>query len=63
MCTFLTWHFDQMAKDFLEEDVGVAEVLTDTAIWLMRFGIHTRTYTRTYTHKIIPEKYVLYTQV
>ncbi|XP_046883872.1 UDP-glucuronosyltransferase 1A1-like isoform X1 [Hypomesus transpacificus] len=37
LCTFLTWHFDQIAKDFLEEDVGVAEVLTDTAIWLMRY--------------------------
>ena len=44
LCTFLTWHFDQIAKDFLEEDVGVAEVLTDTAIWLMRFGIHTHTH-------------------
>ncbi|XP_071763734.1 UDP-glucuronosyltransferase 1A1-like [Centroberyx gerrardi] len=36
LCRLLFGHFDQIASQFLEEDVGVAEVLSDSAIWLLR---------------------------
>lgn len=36
LCRVIYWRFDQIAKEFLEEDVGVAEVLSDSAIWLHR---------------------------
>ncbi|XP_077391705.1 UDP-glucuronosyltransferase 1A1-like isoform X2 [Festucalex cinctus] len=37
LCRVIYWRFDQIASKFLEEDVGVAEVLSDSAIWLHRF--------------------------
>ncbi|XP_074506535.1 UDP-glucuronosyltransferase 1A1-like isoform X1 [Sebastes fasciatus] len=36
LCRLFFWRFDQIAYQFLGEDVGVAEVLSDSAIWLMR---------------------------
>lgn len=36
MCRLLYWHFDHIAYQFLGENVGVAEVLADSAIWLQR---------------------------
>nr|XP_019969103.1 PREDICTED: UDP-glucuronosyltransferase-like [Paralichthys olivaceus] len=35
-CRLLYWHFDQMAYEFLGEEVGIAEVLSDSDIWLLR---------------------------
>ncbi|KAM9718549.1 UDP-glucuronosyltransferase 1A1-like [Menidia menidia] len=35
-CRLLYWHFDRVAHRFLEEEVSVAEVLSDSAIWLLR---------------------------
>ncbi|XP_018532973.2 UDP-glucuronosyltransferase 1A1 [Lates calcarifer] len=35
-CRLLYWRFDQIAYQFLGEEVGVSEVLSDSAIWLMR---------------------------
>ncbi|KAM9718548.1 UDP-glucuronosyltransferase 1A1-like isoform 2-T2 [Menidia menidia] len=35
-CRLLYWHFDRVAHQFLEEEVSVAEVLSDSAIWLLR---------------------------
>ncbi|KAG7227346.1 hypothetical protein INR49_000351, partial [Caranx melampygus] len=34
--TLLYWRFDQIAHQFLGEEVGVAEVLSDSDIWLLR---------------------------
>ncbi|XP_053294191.1 UDP-glucuronosyltransferase 1A1 [Pleuronectes platessa] len=36
LCRLLYWHFDNIAYEFLGEEVGVAEVLSDSDIWLMR---------------------------
>lgn len=36
MCRLLYWHFDQLAYQFLGEEVGVAKVLSDSDIWLLR---------------------------
>ncbi|XP_059201230.1 UDP-glucuronosyltransferase-like [Centropristis striata] len=36
VCRLMSWHFDTMAYQFLGEEVGVAEILSDSAIWLMR---------------------------
>lgn len=36
MCKLLYWHFDHIAYQFLGEEVGIAEVLSDSAIWLLR---------------------------
>ncbi|KAM8728715.1 UDP-glucuronosyltransferase 1A1-like [Acanthopagrus schlegelii] len=36
MCRLLYWHFDNIAYQFLGEEVGIAEVLSESAIWLMR---------------------------
>lgn len=36
LCKLLYWHFDQITRDFLGENVGVAEVLSDSDIWLLR---------------------------
>uniref|UniRef100_A0A665TZQ0 UDP-glucuronosyltransferase 1-1-like n=1 Tax=Echeneis naucrates TaxID=173247 RepID=A0A665TZQ0_ECHNA len=36
LARLLSWRFDQMAYQFLGEEVGVAEVLRDSAIWLLR---------------------------
>ncbi|XP_034039728.1 UDP-glucuronosyltransferase 1-1-like isoform X1 [Thalassophryne amazonica] len=36
LCRLLYWHFDRIAYDFLGEEVGVAEVLSDSDIWLLR---------------------------
>ncbi|XP_061694436.1 UDP-glucuronosyltransferase 1A1-like isoform X2 [Syngnathoides biaculeatus] len=36
LCRVIYWRFDRIASEFLEEDVGVAEVLLDSAIWLHR---------------------------
>ncbi|CAI5642026.1 unnamed protein product [Oreochromis niloticus] len=35
-CRLLYWRFDQITRDFLGENVGVAEVLSDSDIWLLR---------------------------
>ncbi|XP_072220591.1 UDP-glucuronosyltransferase 1A1-like [Leuresthes tenuis] len=35
-CRLLYWRFDQIAHQFLEEEVSVAEVLSDSAMWLLR---------------------------
>ncbi|KAM6918314.1 UDP-glucuronosyltransferase 1A1-like [Xenentodon cancila] len=35
-CRVLYWHFDEIAHQFLEEKVGIAEVLSDSDIWLLR---------------------------
>ncbi|KAJ8011001.1 hypothetical protein DPEC_G00053670 [Dallia pectoralis] len=37
LCRLMFWRFDQMAYRFLGEEVGVAEVLSDSAIWLLRY--------------------------
>ncbi|XP_031711146.1 UDP-glucuronosyltransferase 1-1-like [Anarrhichthys ocellatus] len=36
LCRLLYWYFDEIAYRFLGEEVGVAEVLSDSAIWLLR---------------------------
>ncbi|KAM4557645.1 UDP-glucuronosyltransferase 1A1-like [Fundulus diaphanus] len=36
LCRLLYWHFDQMAYDFLEEKVGIADVFAESDIWLLR---------------------------
>ncbi|XP_041848034.1 UDP-glucuronosyltransferase 1A1-like [Melanotaenia boesemani] len=35
-CRLLYWKFDNIAYQFLEEEVGVAEVLSESDIWLQR---------------------------
>ncbi|KAM4727818.1 UDP-glucuronosyltransferase 1A1-like [Anableps anableps] len=35
-CRLLYWHFDQIAYEFLEEKVSVAELFSESAIWLLR---------------------------
>ncbi|XP_026231305.1 UDP-glucuronosyltransferase-like [Anabas testudineus] len=37
LCRLLYWHFDQIAYQFLGEEVSVAQVLSESDIWLMRF--------------------------
>lgn len=37
LCRLLYWHFDHIAYQFLGEEVGIAEVLSDSAIWLLRY--------------------------
>uniref|UniRef100_UPI0037E71702 UDP-glucuronosyltransferase 1A1-like n=1 Tax=Semicossyphus pulcher TaxID=241346 RepID=UPI0037E71702 len=37
MCRLMYWHFDTIAHQFLGEKVGVAELLSESDIWLMRF--------------------------
>lgn len=36
MCKLLYWHFDHVANQFLGEEVGIAEVLSESDIWLLR---------------------------
>ncbi|XP_053186364.1 UDP-glucuronosyltransferase 1A1-like [Scomber japonicus] len=36
MCRMLYWHFDHIAYQFLGEEVGIAEVLSHSDIWLLR---------------------------
>lgn len=36
MCRLLYWRFDNIASEFLGEDVSVAEILSDSDIWLLR---------------------------
>lgn len=36
LCRLLYWHFDHIAYQFLGEEVGIAEVLSNSAIWLLR---------------------------
>nr|XP_046264556.1 UDP-glucuronosyltransferase-like [Scatophagus argus] len=36
MCRLLYWHFDHIANHFLGEEVGITEVLSESAIWLLR---------------------------
>ncbi|XP_059914898.1 UDP-glucuronosyltransferase 1A5-like [Gadus macrocephalus] len=36
MCRLLFWHFDTIAQRFLGEDVGIAEVVSESDIWLQR---------------------------
>ncbi|KAM3605506.1 uncharacterized protein V6R79_026393 [Siganus canaliculatus] len=33
----LFWQFDHLARQFLEEDITVNELLTESAVWLLRF--------------------------
>ncbi|XP_041848035.1 UDP-glucuronosyltransferase 1A1-like [Melanotaenia boesemani] len=35
-CRVLLWQFDNIAYQFLEEEVGIAEVLSESDIWLQR---------------------------
>lgn len=37
LCRLLYWHFNHIAYQFLGEEVGIAEVLSDSAIWLLRY--------------------------
>uniref|UniRef100_UPI0037E75C75 UDP-glucuronosyltransferase 1A1-like n=1 Tax=Semicossyphus pulcher TaxID=241346 RepID=UPI0037E75C75 len=37
MCRLFYWHFDTIAHQFLAEKVSVADVLSESDIWLMRF--------------------------
>lgn len=37
MCKLLFWHFDHITSQFLGEEVGVTEVLSESAIWLLRY--------------------------
>ncbi|KAM6948215.1 UDP-glucuronosyltransferase 1A1-like [Aplochiton taeniatus] len=41
MSKVIYWQFSQVASKFLEEDVRVADVLADTAIWLLRYDFTT----------------------
>ncbi|XP_068427344.1 UDP-glucuronosyltransferase 1A1-like [Clinocottus analis] len=36
LCRLIYWYFDEIAYRFLGEKVGVAEMLSDSAIWLLR---------------------------
>ncbi|XP_028283983.1 UDP-glucuronosyltransferase 1-1-like [Parambassis ranga] len=36
LCRLIYWHFDNIAYQFLGEQVGIAEVLSDSDIWLLR---------------------------
>jgi len=36
MCRVFFWQFDNIARRFLEEDVGVFQVLSESDIWLQR---------------------------
>lgn len=36
MCKFIYWEFDNTAYRFLGEEVGIAEVLQESDIWLQR---------------------------
>lgn len=36
-CRLMFWHFDHIASEFLEEEVGIMEVLSDSDIWLLRY--------------------------
>ncbi|KAI4810038.1 hypothetical protein KUCAC02_018888 [Chaenocephalus aceratus] len=36
LCRLMYWHFDSLAYQFLGEEVGVAEILSESAIWLLR---------------------------
>ncbi|XP_017275649.1 UDP-glucuronosyltransferase 1A1 [Kryptolebias marmoratus] len=35
-CRLMFWHFDHIAHEFLEEEVGIMEVLSESDIWLLR---------------------------
>ncbi|XP_029003330.1 UDP-glucuronosyltransferase 1-6-like isoform X2 [Betta splendens] len=37
MCQLLYWQFDNMAHQFLGDEVSTAQMLSDTDIWLLRF--------------------------
>ncbi|XP_019720352.1 UDP-glucuronosyltransferase 1-1-like isoform X1 [Hippocampus comes] len=53
LCRLIYWRFDQIAKEFLEEDVGVAEVLSDSAIWLHRIDF-TMEFPRPFMPNMVP---------
>ncbi|XP_077470471.1 UDP-glucuronosyltransferase 1A1-like isoform X1 [Stigmatopora argus] len=53
LCQIFYWRFDRMASEFLEEDVGVAEVLSDSAIWLHRIDF-TLEYPRPLMPNMVP---------
>ncbi|KAF7660924.1 hypothetical protein LDENG_00272700 [Lucifuga dentata] len=36
MCRLIYWHFDHIAYQFLGENVGIAEVLSQSDVWLLR---------------------------
>lgn len=36
LCRLFYWYFDEIAYRFLGEEIGIAEVLSDSAIWLLR---------------------------
>ncbi|KAL7387170.1 hypothetical protein ABVT39_019429 [Epinephelus coioides] len=49
LCKLFYWHFDNIAYRFLGEEVGVAEVLSDSAIWLLRMD-----FTLEFPHPLMP---------
>lgn len=36
MCKLLFWHFDNISHQFLGEEVDIADVLSESAVWLLR---------------------------
>ncbi|KAK7945095.1 hypothetical protein WMY93_000823 [Mugilogobius chulae] len=49
MCRLLYWRFDQIATEFLGEDATVAEILSDSDIWLLRLD-----FTMEYPRPVMP---------
>uniref|UniRef100_A0A3B5KBV1 glucuronosyltransferase n=1 Tax=Takifugu rubripes TaxID=31033 RepID=A0A3B5KBV1_TAKRU len=39
MCKLLFWQFDYISHQFLGEEVGIAEVLSESAVWLLRIDM------------------------
>jgi len=37
-CKFIYWPFEEVAFNFLQRDVSLAEILSTGAVWLMRYG-------------------------
>jgi len=36
-CKFIYWPFEEVASNFLQRDVSLAEILSTGAVWLMRY--------------------------
>ncbi|XP_061926255.1 UDP-glucuronosyltransferase 1A1-like isoform X2 [Entelurus aequoreus] len=53
LCRVVYWRFDRIASRFLNKDVGVAEVLADSAIWLHRIDF-TLEYPRPLMPNMVP---------
>ncbi|XP_034410866.1 UDP-glucuronosyltransferase 1-1-like isoform X2 [Cyclopterus lumpus] len=52
LCRLIYWYFDEIAYRFLGEEIGIAEVLSDSAIWLMRMDF-TLDYPRPITPNVV----------